>query len=68
MEPRRVVLVVEAVTDLPVKQLRRIGALAAYIEDPDGVVACHPLLAHQIQVNVVEHKPKAKAKPKRGRR
>jgi len=65
MEPRRVVLVVEAVTDLPVKQLRRIGALAAYIEDPDGVVACHPLLAHQIQVNVVEGKAKGKTQPKR---
>lgn len=65
MEARRVVLVVEVRTDLPVKTLRKAAALAAYICDTDGVMACHPLVVEQMQVNVVEErKPPAKAKRK----
>ena len=66
MEPRRVVLVAEVMTDLPVSKLRQTAALAAYIGDSDGVMACHALLVHQMQVNVVEkRKPPKKAKGKR---
>lgn len=70
MEPRRVVLVVEAVTDLAAKDLRRAKGLGLYIADCDGVTTCHALLVEQLQVNVVERKPKAKGKlkPKRRRK
>lgn len=65
MESRRVVLVVEVMSDLPVRALRQTAALAAYICDSDGLMACHPLVVKQMQVNVVEEpKPAKKGKRK----
>lgn len=63
MEPRRVVIVAEVLSDLPVAKIRKAAGLSLYIVDDDGLTCCHALPFEQLQVNVVEA-PKKKANRK----
>lgn len=64
MQPRRVIIVAEIITDVPVKELRRANGVSLYVPGADGCT-CHAAELEQLQVNVVEPKPATKAKARR---
>ncbi|MEY4672713.1 MAG: hypothetical protein RL148_497 [Planctomycetota bacterium] len=70
MEPRRVILTVEVLSDLPVVKLRAAEGLSFYWTDPRWTGDCNSvtevLKIEQLQANVVA--PSRQAKPAKRRR
>ena len=60
-KPRRVIVVAELITDLPLKAIRKAAGIALYIES-EGVLTNHTMVIEQVQANVVEPKTKKKKK------
>lgn len=60
-KPRRVIVVAEILTDLPLSEIRRAAGIALYITK-DGILTNHSMVVEQVQANVVEPKTKKKKK------